>query len=63
MKILISGIDNPYIHPIGGKHIHQLLLEEGLESLGEDVATLYPVRYFKMRYIIYALSLLKGFSF
>lgn len=42
MKILLISADNPYIKNIGGKHIHQLLLEKGLISQHITVDTIYP---------------------
>lgn len=42
MKILMVAGDNPHTIKIGGKHIHQLLLEKGLTSQGVDVDTVYP---------------------
>jgi len=41
MKILLTSTDNPHTTHLGGKHIHLLLLERGLKSLGIDVTTLY----------------------
>lgn len=55
MKVLLVSGDNPYTKSIGGKHIHQLLLEKGLRSQNVGVDTIYP--YFPtnkaMRYLIY----------
>lgn len=42
MKILMVAGDNPHAIKIGGKHIHLLLLEKGLTSLGIEVDTVYP---------------------
>lgn len=42
MKILLVSGDNPYTKNIGGKHIHQLLLEKGLRSQHITVDTIYP---------------------
>ncbi len=42
MKVLMVAGDNPHTIKIGGKHIHQLLLEKGLTSQGVDVDTVYP---------------------
>ncbi len=42
MKVLMVAGDNPRAIKIGGKHIHQLLLEKGLTSQGIDVDTVYP---------------------
>ncbi|NMC88252.1 MAG: glycosyltransferase family 4 protein [Methanomicrobiales archaeon] len=60
MKVLMVAGDNSYAIKIGGKHIHQLLLERGLTSLGIDVDTIYPqfsdapiIRY--LEYIKYGL--------
>jgi glycosyltransferase involved in cell wall biosynthesis len=41
MKVLLTSTDNPHTTHLGGKHIHLLLLEKGLKSLGIDVTTLY----------------------
>ena len=41
MKVLLTSTDNPYITKWGGKHIHLLLLERGLEKLGAKVCPLY----------------------
>lgn len=41
MNVLLTSTDNPYISQVGGKHIHLLLLEQGLKTLGLEVATLY----------------------
>lgn len=41
MKALLTSTDNPYITHLGGKHIHLLLLEKGLKTLGLEVTTLY----------------------
>jgi len=41
MKVLLTSTDNPYTSQLGGKHIHLLLLEQGLKTLGLEVATLY----------------------
>jgi glycosyltransferase involved in cell wall biosynthesis len=43
MKVLMVAGDNPHTIKIGGKHIHQLLLEKGLKSQGIDVDTVYPL--------------------
>ncbi len=60
MKVLMVAADNPHTTKIGGKHIHMLLLEKGLTSLGVKVDTVYPrfpsdrtARY--LRYIKYGL--------
>ncbi len=42
MKVLMVAGDNPHAIKIGGKHIHQLLLEKGLTSQGIDVDAVYP---------------------
>jgi glycosyltransferase involved in cell wall biosynthesis len=42
MKVLMVAGDNPHTIKIGGKHIHQLLLEKGLTSQGIDVDAIYP---------------------
>jgi len=42
MKVLMVAADNPHAIKIGGKHIHMLLLEKGLTSLGVEVDTVYP---------------------
>jgi glycosyltransferase involved in cell wall biosynthesis len=41
MEVLLTSTDNPYITRRGGKHIHLLLLERGLKTLGLQVTTLY----------------------
>lgn len=41
MKVLLTSTDNPYITKWGGKHVHLLLLERGLEELGVEVYPLY----------------------
>lgn len=41
MKILIKSIDDPFRTELGGKHIHQLLLEKGLKELKQDIDTEY----------------------
>jgi len=41
MRVLLTSTDNPYITHLGGKHIHLLLLEQGLREIGVEVATLY----------------------
>jgi glycosyltransferase involved in cell wall biosynthesis len=41
MKVLFTSTDNPHTTHLGGKHIHLLLLEKGLRSLGVDITTLY----------------------
>jgi glycosyltransferase involved in cell wall biosynthesis len=41
MKVLLTSTDNPYITKLGGKHVHLLLLERGLEELGVEVYPLY----------------------
>jgi len=41
MRVLLTSTDNPYVTQQGGKHIHLLLLEQGLRALGLDVTTLY----------------------
>jgi len=41
MKVLLTSTDNPYVTHLGGKHIHLLLLEQGLKKLGLEVTTLY----------------------
>ena len=63
MKVTITATDNPYQIMIGGKHIHQLLLEKGLSELGVDVVTFYPVVKYDPpinRYIKYLISLLRN---
>jgi glycosyltransferase involved in cell wall biosynthesis len=39
--VLLTSTDNPYITHLGGKHIHLLLLEQGLREIGVEVVTLY----------------------
>ena len=59
MEILLTSTDNPYTTYQGGKHIHLLLLEKGLENLGIQVATLYYIKKSaKERIKRYALVLL-----
>ena len=41
MKVLLTSTDKPYITKWGGKHVHLLLLERGLEELGVEVYPLY----------------------
>jgi len=41
MRVLLTSTDNPYITHLGGKHIHLLLLEQGLREIGVEVITLY----------------------
>ncbi len=41
MRALLTSTDNPYITHLGGKHIHLLLLEQGLREIGVEVVTLY----------------------
>jgi glycosyltransferase involved in cell wall biosynthesis len=41
MRVLLTSTDNPYITQLGGKHIHLLLLEQGLKEIGVQVTTLY----------------------
>lgn len=41
MRVLLTSTDNPYITYLGGKHIHLLLLEQGLREVGVEVVTLY----------------------
>jgi glycosyltransferase involved in cell wall biosynthesis len=41
MRVLLTSTDNPYITHFGGKHIHLLLLEQGLREIGVEVITLY----------------------
>lgn len=55
MKILLVSGDNPYTKNIGGKHIHQLLLEKGLVSQHITVNTIYPdfPHNKVMKYLIY----------
>jgi glycosyltransferase involved in cell wall biosynthesis len=42
MKIIIVSLDNSKIVKIGGKHIHQELLEEALLKIGHSVIAIYP---------------------
>jgi len=42
MKIALVSTDNSKIVRLGGKHVHQNLLEQALTKLGNDVATFYP---------------------
>jgi glycosyltransferase involved in cell wall biosynthesis len=39
--VLLTSTDNPYITHLGGKHVHLLLLEQGLREIGVGVITLY----------------------
>jgi len=41
MRVLLTSTDNPYITHLGGKHIHLLLLEQGLKEIDIHVTTLY----------------------
>ena len=41
MHVLLISTDNPYITRLGGKHVHLLLLEQGLKEIGLQVTTLY----------------------
>jgi glycosyltransferase involved in cell wall biosynthesis len=41
MKTLLTSTDNPNITQVGGKHVHLLLLEQGLKKLNVNVSTLY----------------------
>jgi glycosyltransferase involved in cell wall biosynthesis len=41
MEVLLTSTDNPYTTQLGGKHIHLLLLEQGLKALNLQVFTLY----------------------
>ena len=41
MRVLLTSTDNPYTTHLGGKHIHLLLLEQGLRQIGVEVITLY----------------------
>ncbi|KUK17747.1 glycosyltransferase family 4 protein [Thermococcus sibiricus] len=66
MKVIITATDNPYQVRVGGKHVHQLLLEKGLSRLGVDVSTIYPniePEPAAKRYIKYVLSILRSFDF
>lgn len=66
MKILLVSGDNPYLDKIGGKHIHLLLLENGLKELGNEVDYLYPgiSKFSKLnRYTRYFMNGIKNFKF
>jgi glycosyltransferase involved in cell wall biosynthesis len=41
MQVLLTSSDNPYVTKLGGKHIHLILLEQGLKETGLKVTTLY----------------------
>ncbi len=41
MRVLLTSTDNPYTTRLGGKHVHLLLLEQGLKASGLEVTTLY----------------------
>jgi glycosyltransferase involved in cell wall biosynthesis len=41
MRVLLTSTDNPYTTQLGGKHIHLLLLEQGLKGLNLKVTALY----------------------
>ncbi|NPU89508.1 MAG: glycosyltransferase family 4 protein [Fervidobacterium sp.] len=43
MKIAIVSVDNSKLVRIGGKHVHQNLLEKALLKLGHEVGVFYPV--------------------
>ncbi|GAB7388782.1 glycosyltransferase family 4 protein [Bacillaceae bacterium] len=45
MNILLVSIDNSKRIKIGGKHVHQELLEKALGNLGNTVQTLYPEHF------------------
>ena len=42
MKILLASMDNSNIYRRGGKHIHQILLQKGLEEQGHTVVAIFP---------------------
>ena len=42
MKIALVSADNSKLIKIGGKHVHQNLLEKALKQLGHEVETFYP---------------------
>lgn len=57
MRIIMVSADNSKARKVGGKHIHQELLEAGFLELGENVETVYPTKtnHFVRRCINYAL--------
>jgi len=67
MRTLITSTDNPYIAKLGGKHIHLLLLEQGLREIGVEVVTLYynpkSLREFIKRSILLLLGDKYGYKF
>lgn len=50
MRIALLSVDNSKEINIGGKHVHQNLLERGLKSLGIEVTTFYP-KFEKRRWL------------
>lgn len=63
MTVTITAADNPYQNRVGGKHVHQLLLEQGLRELGLNVLTLYPsisIDPKAKRYLDYSIGILKS---
>ena len=61
MNILMTSTANPYVTNVGGKHIHQKLLENGLKQNGNNVFIAYPdgnQRYkcISLKKIIYKLT-------
>lgn len=45
MKIALVWADNSKLIKIGGKHVHQNLLEKALKQLGHEVETFYPIPF------------------
>ena len=45
MKIALVSVDNSKLIRIGGKHVHQNLLEKALKQLGHEVETFYPIPF------------------
>jgi len=45
VKIALVSADNSKLIRIGGKHVHQNLLEKGLIQLGHEVETFYPIPF------------------
>jgi hypothetical protein len=48
LKIAIVATDNPKLEGIGGKHVHQNLLEKALLKLGHEVGVFFPVPIWRL---------------
>lgn len=60
MKILLASINNSQIVHVGGKHIHQTLLQKGMEENGHMVLTAFPPeRSFQKRALHKLLRILR----